>query len=87
MGEQTMQNKLEFLLERVSKQNPQANIKKIRAAYEYAAAHHAGQNRKDGSPFITHPQRRAVYHPSGRGRGDRGRDGSRYRFHLRRTPA
>ena len=41
MGEQTMQNKLEFLLERVSKQNPQANIKKIRAAYEYAAAHHA----------------------------------------------
>ena len=27
-----MQNKLEFLLERVSKQNPQANIKKIRAA-------------------------------------------------------
>ena len=32
-----MQNKLEFLLERVSKQNPQANIKKIRAAYESAA--------------------------------------------------
>ena len=33
-----MQNKLEFLLERVSKQNPQANIKKIRAAYECAVA-------------------------------------------------
>ena len=42
MGEQTMQNKLEFLLERVQKQNPQANIKKIRAAYECAAAAHEG---------------------------------------------
>ena len=30
-------------------------VDQIRAAYEYAAAHHAGQNRKDGSPFITHP--------------------------------
>ena len=50
MGEQTMQNKLEFLLERVSKQNPQANIKKIRAAYECAAAAHEGQKRRNGEP-------------------------------------
>ena len=55
MGEQTMQNKLEFLLERVSKQNPQANIKKIRAAYECAAAAHEGQKRRNGEPYIIHP--------------------------------
>lgn len=50
-----MQNKLEFLLERVSKQNPQANIKKIRAAYECAAAAHEGQKRRNGEPYIIHP--------------------------------
>ena len=39
MGEGSMQTKLDFLIERVQKQNPQANIKKIRAAYECAAKH------------------------------------------------
>ena len=57
-----MQNKLDFLIERVQKQNPQANIKKIRAAYECASAAHEGQSGK----------RRAVYHPSGLGGRDRG---------------
>ena len=50
-----MQNKLDFLLDRVQKQNPQANIKKIRAAYECAANAHEGQKRRNGEPYIIHP--------------------------------
>ena len=45
----------DHLVETVKGYNPAAGFDQIHAAYEYAAAHHAGQNRKDGSPFITHP--------------------------------
>lgn len=50
-----MQDKIDFLIERVLKQNPQANVKKIRAAYECAAAAHEGQKRRNGEPYIIHP--------------------------------
>ncbi len=50
-----MQSKIDFLLDRVKKQNPQANVKKIRAAYECAAAAHEGQQRRNGEPYIIHP--------------------------------
>lgn len=55
MKEVNMLNKLDFLLERVRKQNPQANIRKIRAAYECAAKAHEGQKRRNGEPYIIHP--------------------------------
>ena len=51
----TPQEMYDRLIETVKSYNPSAGFDQIRAAYEYAAAHHAGQNRKDGSPFITHP--------------------------------
>ena len=51
----TPQEMYDHLIETVKSYNPSAGFDQIRAAYEYAAAHHAGQNRKDGSPFITHP--------------------------------
>ncbi|MFR4414944.1 MAG: HD domain-containing protein [Butyricicoccus sp.] len=38
-----------------TKTNPQANIKKIRAAYECAAKAHEGQKRRNGEPYIIHP--------------------------------
>ena len=42
-------------LEQKVRQNvPGANLERIRAAYECAAAAHAPQKRKDGSPYVTH---------------------------------
>ena len=35
--------------------NISADFAQIRAAYEYANAHHGSQLRKDGTPYITHP--------------------------------
>ena len=51
----TPQEMYDHLVETVRSYNPSAGFDQIRAAYEYAAARHAGQNRKDGSPFVTHP--------------------------------
>lgn len=50
-----MQNRIDFLIERVKKQNPAANVNKIRVAYECAANAHAGQKRRNGEPYIIHP--------------------------------
>ena len=35
--------------------NPGANFAQIRAAFDYACSAHKDQNRKDGSPYVTHP--------------------------------
>ncbi len=45
----------EKLEQTIREYNPGANLTQIRAAYEYAASHHVGQLRKDGTPFVTHP--------------------------------
>ncbi|MDR3767566.1 MAG: bifunctional (p)ppGpp synthetase/guanosine-3',5'-bis(diphosphate) 3'-pyrophosphohydrolase [Butyricicoccus sp.] len=50
-----IQNRIDFLVERAKKQNPAINEKKIRAAYECAAAAHEGQKRRNGEPYIIHP--------------------------------
>lgn len=50
-----MQDKIDFLIDRVLKQNPQANAKKIRAAYACAMKAHEGQKRRNGEPYIIHP--------------------------------
>ncbi len=50
-----MQDRIAFLIERVQVQNPLANIRKIRAAYESAEAAHEGQKRRNGEPYIIHP--------------------------------
>ena len=34
---------------------PEADVAQIVAAYEFSAAHHAGQHRRSGEPYITHP--------------------------------
>ena len=51
----TPQEMYEHLVDTVKGYNPSANFQQIDAAYQYASTHHAGQNRKDGSPFVTHP--------------------------------
>lgn len=45
----------EGLKEKVLTQNPSANVERLKDAFEFAAAAHGSQPRKDGSPFITHP--------------------------------
>ena len=42
------------LEEKIHKAYPNPDIYRIRDAYEYAAKAHAGQRRKDGSPYVTH---------------------------------
>ncbi len=50
-----IQTKIDFLIERVQKQTPSADVDKIRMAYECANAAHEGQKRKNGDPYIIHP--------------------------------
>ena len=51
----TVDERYQRLEDTVRAYNPTASFDKIRAAYEFAAAAHQGQLRKDGSPFVTHP--------------------------------
>ena len=50
-----IQTKIDFLIERVQKQTPSADVDKIRMAYACANAAHEGQKRKNGDPYIIHP--------------------------------
>jgi guanosine-3',5'-bis(diphosphate) 3'-pyrophosphohydrolase len=40
---------------RLAEYLPEAQVKKVRRAYEIGAAAHAGQLRKSGEAYITHP--------------------------------
>ena len=51
----TMDERYTKLEETIKSYNPGANFELIRSAYEFAAAAHEGQKRKDGSPFVSHP--------------------------------
>ena len=44
----------ERLERRLSEGSIPMNMTRVRAAYEYAAAAHASQKRRDGSPYVTH---------------------------------
>jgi len=45
----------EQLLESVTKYRPDADLDLMRRAYAFACEKHAGQTRKSGEPYITHP--------------------------------
>ena len=51
----TVREQYQHLEDTVRAYNPGANFEQIRAAFDFAEAAHAGQLRKDGSPFVTHP--------------------------------
>ena len=51
----TVQEQYEHLVQTIRDYNPGADFEQIEKAYQFAAAHHGEQKRKDGSPFITHP--------------------------------
>ena len=39
----------------VLENNSEANVERLRQAFDYARAHHGSQMRKSGEPYITHP--------------------------------
>ena len=43
------------LVARVQSYNPRTNVRKLRAAYDYAKKVHANQRRRSGEPYFTHP--------------------------------
>ena len=51
----TVQEQYDRLVQTIRDYNPGADFEQIEKAYQFAAAHHGEQKRKDGSPFITHP--------------------------------
>ena len=51
----TVQEQYDHLVQTIRDYNPGADFEQIEKAYQFAAAHHGEQKRKDGSPFITHP--------------------------------
>ena len=51
----TVEERYEHLEKTIRGYNISADFAQIRAAYEYANAHHGAQLRRDGTPYITHP--------------------------------
>lgn len=51
---------IEKLITKVKTYNPQADVALIRRAFEFAQIAHAGQKRKSGDDFITHPLATAI---------------------------
>ena len=45
----------EALERQIKNSNPKVDVKRVRAAFEYANAHHGPQLRKSGEPYIIHP--------------------------------
>lgn len=45
---------IEQIINKVKENNPNADIKKLKSAYEFAQLAHSGQKRKTGEPFIEH---------------------------------
>ena len=45
----------ETLADRALASNPDANTELLRNAYNFSAAKHAGQTRRSGEPYVTHP--------------------------------
>ena len=46
---------IEQLIEKILSYNPEADVDKVREAYDYADAHHEGQKRNSGEDYIVHP--------------------------------
>ncbi|MDY3119189.1 MAG: bifunctional (p)ppGpp synthetase/guanosine-3',5'-bis(diphosphate) 3'-pyrophosphohydrolase [Peptoniphilus sp.] len=46
---------IEQLIERILSYNPEADVKKVREAYDFAEEHHKGQKRNSGEDYIVHP--------------------------------
>ena len=46
---------IEQLIEKILSYNPEADVDKVREAYDYAEKHHEGQKRNSGEDYIAHP--------------------------------
>src|SRR5918992_1065656 len=54
-GRQTPDPGLELLIKEIRTRRPRSATRAVERAYEMAEVAHAGQSRKSGDPFITHP--------------------------------
>ena len=54
-GEPQRPSLIDPVLKKVRSYNPKADLRELQRAFEVAAAAHAGQKRKSGEDFITHP--------------------------------
>ncbi len=54
-GQKIVDDLYETLYDKIKTSLPPEELERVHAAYLYAADHHKGQLRKDGTPFVTHP--------------------------------